>query len=399
MRDLVVLTFDELAPSALGCYGNDWVETPHLDALAASGVIFDHCFARDLTPSCFPWAPEHSARKHTPPQASLPAAASQTQWVLLQEEESAVQFPVESRLPSPRYITGQAGVQAQPRDVPIARLIDAGVAWWREQAESASRHLWLHSAGVSLGRLPPEGFATLYFEDFLERGQDLAALPITEIATHPAVYGGHISLVDQALQALFDTLKQPQPRPITLIITAARGVDWLLDSDQRWPEPLRRQTEAAAPILEPIAHVPLLIAEFGAKQTLVPGHRVQQLVSAVGLLPFVRELSHEGESTNENASPSAWSQSLHSDSAAEVEGVVLTQRADRVRLRTPRYAADFTPPTTRPLPTENAEAVLAAHPTLFAKPEDYWDFNNLAGQLPGPLLSLWEQFLNLHFSK
>src|SRR5262249_41668549 len=26
----------------LGCYGNEWIETPHLDRFAAEGVVFDH---------------------------------------------------------------------------------------------------------------------------------------------------------------------------------------------------------------------------------------------------------------------------------------------------------------------------------------------------------------------
>src|SRR2546421_3933934 len=29
----------------LGCYGNEWVETPHLDRLAAEGVVFDQHLA------------------------------------------------------------------------------------------------------------------------------------------------------------------------------------------------------------------------------------------------------------------------------------------------------------------------------------------------------------------
>ena len=36
----------------LGCYGNPWVRTPHLDALAGQGVVFEHAFAQN--PLCQP---------------------------------------------------------------------------------------------------------------------------------------------------------------------------------------------------------------------------------------------------------------------------------------------------------------------------------------------------------
>ncbi|MCL2742073.1 MAG: sulfatase-like hydrolase/transferase, partial [Oscillospiraceae bacterium] len=36
----------------LGCYGNPWVRTPNLDALAAGGVLFEGCYAQN--PLCTP---------------------------------------------------------------------------------------------------------------------------------------------------------------------------------------------------------------------------------------------------------------------------------------------------------------------------------------------------------
>src|SRR5205085_2384098 len=38
-------------PAYAGCYGNAWVETPHLDRLAAEGVVFDNHFATDPDPA------------------------------------------------------------------------------------------------------------------------------------------------------------------------------------------------------------------------------------------------------------------------------------------------------------------------------------------------------------
>src|SRR5690242_6702586 len=46
----VVLTFDRLHLGYLGCYGNDWIETPNFDRLATQSVLFDQHFAVDLHP-------------------------------------------------------------------------------------------------------------------------------------------------------------------------------------------------------------------------------------------------------------------------------------------------------------------------------------------------------------
>ncbi|MBM4074150.1 MAG: hypothetical protein FJ267_00725, partial [Planctomycetes bacterium] len=44
----IVVTFDQFATSAMGCYGNEWVETPNFDRLAAEGIVFDQHFAEHI---------------------------------------------------------------------------------------------------------------------------------------------------------------------------------------------------------------------------------------------------------------------------------------------------------------------------------------------------------------
>ncbi|HUS81007.1 MAG TPA: sulfatase-like hydrolase/transferase [Armatimonadota bacterium] len=43
-RNVLVLLCDQLRRDLLGCYGNDLVRTPNLDALAAGGVVFDRAY-------------------------------------------------------------------------------------------------------------------------------------------------------------------------------------------------------------------------------------------------------------------------------------------------------------------------------------------------------------------
>ncbi|QDU99084.1 sulfatase family protein [Lignipirellula cremea] len=48
-RNVVLFVTDDQSPD-MGCYGNDTIQTPHLDALAADGVRFNHAFC--TTASC-----------------------------------------------------------------------------------------------------------------------------------------------------------------------------------------------------------------------------------------------------------------------------------------------------------------------------------------------------------
>lgn len=47
--NVIVIACNGLHLGFLGAYGNGWIETPHLDRLAAEGVVFDQHFAENLT--------------------------------------------------------------------------------------------------------------------------------------------------------------------------------------------------------------------------------------------------------------------------------------------------------------------------------------------------------------
>lgn len=51
-KNLLIIMVDELAASAVGCYGNPVVKTPNIDQLANRGVTFTNCYA--TSPICVP---------------------------------------------------------------------------------------------------------------------------------------------------------------------------------------------------------------------------------------------------------------------------------------------------------------------------------------------------------
>jgi arylsulfatase A-like enzyme len=42
--NLVIIISDTFRRDHLGCYGNDWIYTPHLDKFAEMCAVFDHAY-------------------------------------------------------------------------------------------------------------------------------------------------------------------------------------------------------------------------------------------------------------------------------------------------------------------------------------------------------------------
>ncbi len=51
-KNLVLIMCDQLRKVFLGCYGNECVNTPNIDSLAAHSTVFDHCYVNN--PICMP---------------------------------------------------------------------------------------------------------------------------------------------------------------------------------------------------------------------------------------------------------------------------------------------------------------------------------------------------------
>lgn len=50
--NILFLLTDQQRPDSLGCYGSEAAITPHIDALARGGVVFDNCYVQN--PLCCP---------------------------------------------------------------------------------------------------------------------------------------------------------------------------------------------------------------------------------------------------------------------------------------------------------------------------------------------------------
>ncbi len=164
----LVLTFDRLPAQFLSGYGNEWIETPNFDRLAAKSAVFEQHFAE--IPSVA--GPQHAwwtggleffgARPAGPsPIAEMRAAGIHCQ--LLAEQLEGL--PVE-QFSDATAVEGTEGLDVEHDATPFARLISRAIEVLRQPASEQPQLLWLHSRGVPSPWLPPRFFAELYLNEF-----------------------------------------------------------------------------------------------------------------------------------------------------------------------------------------------------------------------------------------
>lgn len=369
----VVLSFDSLAARSIGCYGNEWIETPNFDRLAATGVVFDLHFADAIDDNAgLSWATtqlstdqalanDHQsigdALRHAGVQARLISATSSQPWQVRAQFEQA------------QLVEGQSGPDADPSSVPIAELVKAGLAAWNDPSfQSQQRLLWLHAPAPGI---PPKGFDSLYFEDFEERGQIVEQLSDEERRQHPAMYGGSVSLIDHWLGELITGLNlEQQSTPTLLIVTALRGQLWQpIPSANPQASTTTNQT-----LTDQVIQTPLILKLANDERfTIFQSQRSDRLTQSSSLAPTLVEwLRHPEDSASVN---SGYLGNLMSTTAGRTQ--IRVANGDRgFAIRTPEWLCIHQ--SNRDQGSESAGHAMTSR--LYTKPEDVWDMNDVAAQ-------------------
>lgn len=326
--DVIVVTWDVLAAGAIGCYGNEWIETPTFDRLAADGVVLDRCVAPSV-------------------QAALAWRTAAGPFEIIAEAGASHWFDRALAI-----VDGATGRDVRPADFPVAKLMQAGVERVRGQAAETPLRLWLHGAGVAVPCEPPEGFATLYVDECDERGIPAPDLESPDWAEHPAVYAGAVSLLDHWLGTLMAELEgRASARPALLIIAALQGAAWRTNAVRGGnPELLRM-------------HVPALVCPLGMVQgwSDFAGERVRQPVSLAGLAGTVAEACGE-------VGGATW-RSLLEDPRGDAEVAFRTAAGSRGLWSNAWFALQ---PAGEPAPALQ----------LYVQPDDFAAVNDVASQHP-----------------
>jgi arylsulfatase A-like enzyme len=213
---VVVLTFDRLPASLLGCYGNEWVETPRFDRLAAESTVFPSAFAEIPGPASSEhpwwtgrfeffgktegqvgWVSDPTISKAGVGTESQPTSPGSSQdfdptlFEILSESGVSFRFlseraeglpprgvAVESEStsgPCFEIVSGEDGLDAGHSEVPFAKLVQRATEILDRPGDEVPDLLWLHSRGVPSPWLPPEFFAGLYLDELEDQDESEAS--------------------------------------------------------------------------------------------------------------------------------------------------------------------------------------------------------------------------------
>lgn len=172
MSKAIVITFDRWHCGFLGCQGNPWVDTPHLDRLALRATVFDQHFAEDLsqTPAQHAW---WTGRFQFP--LSLDQQRQEPTWLPWLAEQGipttllydpAAQLPLNQQRFSTSRAVSLDDVPGMHFEDDVPRFVRAAMARIKQMAQDpeTSELLWIHAGGLPVDQTSV-AFDELYGDD------------------------------------------------------------------------------------------------------------------------------------------------------------------------------------------------------------------------------------------
>ncbi|MCR9117756.1 MAG: sulfatase-like hydrolase/transferase [bacterium] len=379
-RNLILLSIDGLAAHALGPLGNTWIPTPAFDDLAARSLLLEnHIIDHDTPAEVFAswWGNQHAAAERTPFSWN-PIAGSERDFRLVTDEQPTA---FAGMLPPEEYCqfvdqTGDGAAVTDIEDSAMGRL-------FVEAIESLSRAgapftYWIHARGFTGPWDAPFEFRQSFGTEDDPDPPDFTSPPSAICKDDPDpdvltgishAYAAQVMLLDACLDAFVAELRRSPPDGETLLIlTSPRGY------------PLGNHGVIGfegAPLRSEWLHTPLLLCRLGANEPSIREREIAQPPDVSATIhdwlsddteqPFTNQW---GQSLLPLFEQNDWGQDRHALTVGE------TQRS----LQTPLWR----------LCEERIPDDHDAH-HLFAKPDDYWEANNVAALCSWEIDSLVEQ--------
>jgi arylsulfatase A-like enzyme len=386
MRALVIVVRG-LHPGHVGCYGNEWLDTPTLDGLAAEGVVCDHHYADhpDAAGAAHAW---RTGRYHFPSDdgAAPPLPAGEDLLARLRAAGVRLALAADASRPgAAAFAEGWDDVTrvqpAQDEGPGLERTLEAVPVVLERLAPCANWLLWVELATL----LPPWDVPADDLERYCreeaaedeedgeeeEEPEPEVLQPLPDPVPGPLdpaddatflrlqrTFAGVVSHVDAGLGSLFDSLREEHLLDdLLVVVTSDHGLPlgehgvvgpcrpWLHDEQIHLPLLVRlpRGAEAGrrvSALTQPVDLLPTLLDAFGLPPPPVHGR---------SLMPLLR-----GEPAGVRAYACA--------------GLRLGAGAEWA-LRSPDWS--FL------LPVAQAPEAPPRPPQLYVKPEDRWEVNNV----------------------
>lgn len=381
MKAIVVIARG-LQVGALGCYGNQWIDTPALDTLAAEGVVFDQHFADKADPAGARRA-WRSGRYHL---SGAVSPARPDLFAILSQQGIHTCLILDDGHPSPsEFAEGWdevVRVSAVEDEMPLGATLEAVGAALEQLEKRDNWLLWIDLSTLVPPWNVPAEFVEAYFTeepteqdeqewDEAEEEESEPLTPLTEVPAGPidrdddylflslqTSYAAAVSYVDAGLGQLLEALAGLEGGDdILLIVTTDTGQNLgehgLVGASRPW-------------LHEQLIHLPLLLRLPGAVEA---GRRVAALTQAVDLAPTLADWFQA-------SLPDVHGHSLLPLARGEVETMrpyvcvaLQVGEACEYALRAPEWA--FL------LPVKPSADDGQRSPQLYVKPDDRWEVNNV----------------------
>lgn len=403
--NVVVLVVDRLHAGFLGCYGNTWVSTPALDRLSIESFVFDQALAggpRLSDAYAGYWFARHAAARHDPRAAALAAVmrAAGYRTTLLSDDDRVISLEGADAFEDSVVVEPLDAWQAAAEfeDTHLARYFAAAT----DTLQSAQRPflLWLHTRGLGGAWDAPREFRTQYAEEDEAEPPRFVEVPrFTLEADHDPdrlwaiaqAYAGQVSLLDACLGVFVETLRRgPWEDDTLLVVTAPRGFplgghgDVGAEHDALYGELLHTPLLMRFPKADSEADAPAG-PDSGATAGRVPSgcssaasnrlgqaDRTQALTQPLDLFATLLDvcgIPSPASSLGQSQLPIIRGESQPSEFRDRL--CVFAAEGEQA-IRTPAWFLRSSP---------LADAA-SPHLELFAKPDDRYEFNNVADRCP-----------------
>ena len=371
----LVLAASGLHLGYLGCYGNEWVQTPTLDRLAAEGIVFDHHYADEPSPAggqrawrtgCYRFPLAQAEEEAGFPEAvdlfPLIAKHGIVTYLVTQDKENVL----------PNVPAGWQHVQlVRPTGTDSAFAEDLFAALGDALDRLARCKDWLLRLDVSILQPPwniPEEFLFRYTTEAEEAdeghlvdsatGSDPWNSEELALRAQQDRYAGVVTYLDGLLgQALHEFEERGLLEEMLMLLTS--------DSGQTIGEtttPLGSRLW----LHEDLIHIPLIFRLPGRAEA---GRRISALTQPVDLLPTLWEAF-------ELPMPAVHGHSLLPLARGQRKIIREYACAGLRRGGTVEWALR-SPDWSFLLPVSAAAADAAIEPELYVKPDDRWEVNNV----------------------
>ncbi|MDP6409383.1 MAG: sulfatase [Planctomycetota bacterium] len=328
--NVLLVTLDTARADRLGCYGNERIDTPNLDALAREGVRFEQAFTpvpSTLPSHCsimtgasparhgvhdngiyrldgsFTTLAERLGEQDYRTAAFVAAFVLDRQFGLDQgfaTYDDAMSAPLIARdiaaLREADALTDEQkkwfAQQASPYQRRAEAVVDGALAWLAADDDEPF-FLWVHAFDAHASYQAPGSFETLYDPDYAgsldgelgsfyraagEHGWLPGGVPEREKAHMIARYDGELAYLDGELGRLFAALRADGRWDETLVIVVGDHGEGFGEHGQLW--------EHNGEIFDEVMRVPLITKRPGGRSA---GSVVESLVRTIDLAPTVLE--------------------------------------------------------------------------------------------------------------